>query len=103
MRIKKELIPTDKLKVISVKQIDEIINHLLELLKVSLDYVKLPNYISSFNLKECDCERVINSFSTLMRGLRGFILLVLHKQRVNIKSFMLSLDDENRDNELYTL
>ena len=67
MRIKKELIPTDKLKVISVKQIDEIINHLLELLKVSLDYVKLPNYIYSFNLKEYDCERVINSFSTLMR------------------------------------
>lgn len=53
--------------------------------------------------KEHDCERVINSFSTLMRGLRGYILLVLHRNGTDIKSFMLSLDTEKRENKLYTL
>lgn len=53
--------------------------------------------------KEYDCERVINSFSTVIRGLRGYSLFILYKKDVDIKSFMLSLDDENRENHLYSL
>lgn len=53
--------------------------------------------------KEYDCERVINSFSTLMRGLRGYMLLVLHQKGTDIKSFILNIDEENRDLNLHYL
>jgi hypothetical protein len=53
--------------------------------------------------KEYDCERIINSFSTLMRGLRGYVLLTLHNRGVDIKSFILNIDEENRGFSLHYL
>ncbi|MGI9526724.1 MAG: hypothetical protein ACR2MS_06420 [Weeksellaceae bacterium] len=53
--------------------------------------------------KEYDCERVINSFSTIIRGLRGYSLYVLRKQGLDIKSFLLSISEDNRENHLYSL
>lgn len=53
--------------------------------------------------KEYDCERVINSFSTIIRGFRGYSLYVLRKQGLDIKSFLLSISEDNRESHLYSL
>ncbi|MFD1062035.1 hypothetical protein ACFQ1Q_02155 [Winogradskyella litorisediminis] len=53
--------------------------------------------------KEYDCERVINSFSTLIRGLRGYVLLTLHNQGIDIKSFILNIDEVERGFSLHYL
>lgn len=53
--------------------------------------------------KEYDCERVINSFSTLMRGLRGYVLLTLHNRGIDIKSFILNIDEKKGGFSLHYL
>jgi len=101
------------------KEVLEIVGDAIELQKVVFETAikklkkELPNDISeAFKFvdefddalkKEYNCERVINSFSTLIRGLRGYILYILHKRGVNIKSFLLSINEENRGNHLYFL
>lgn len=68
------------------------------------DVYKAFMFIDDFDkaLKiEYDCERVINSFSTLIRGLRGYALLTLHKKGINIKSFILNIEEEKRDFSLH--
>ncbi len=64
---------------------------------------KFVNEFDDTLRKEYNCERVINSFSMLIRGLRGYVLYVLHKRGLDIKSFLLFLDEENRENHLYSL
>lgn len=85
---------------------------LLDIAKTKLDK-KLPNDISeAFKFidqfddalkKEYECERLLNSFSTIMRGLRGYALLVLHKKGLDVKSFIISLNHEEREGYLYSL
>lgn len=68
------------------------------------DVYKAFKFIDDFDealKKEYDCERVINSFSTLIRGLRGYALLTLHKQGIDIKSFILDIDEEKRGFSLH--
>lgn len=52
MRIRKDLIPKDKLNEISVRQIHEIVQYLFEPLKVSITDIELPKYVPSMNLDE---------------------------------------------------
>ncbi|PHQ27781.1 hypothetical protein [Leeuwenhoekiella nanhaiensis] len=70
-------------------------------LKTSLpkDVSKAFKFIDDFEdllKKEYDCERVINSFSTLIMGLRGYVLLTLYNRGVDVKSFILNIDAEKR-------
>lgn len=84
----------------------------LELAKIKLKKT-LPNdvyeafkFIDDFDdalKKEYDCEKVINSFSTLMKGLRGYVLLTLHNRGINIKSFILNINEEKRSFSLKNL
>lgn len=74
--------------------------------KLPLNISEAFKFVNEFDdtlRKEYNCERVINSFSTLIRGLRGYVLYVLHKRGLNVKSFLLSLDEKNRENHLYSL
>jgi len=52
MRIKQELIPKDKLKEISIKQIYEIIYYLFEPLKVDVESIEIPKFLPSFDFEE---------------------------------------------------
>jgi hypothetical protein len=68
------------------------------------DVYKAFKFIDDFDeslKKEYNCERVINSFSTLIRGLRGYALLTLHKQGIDIKTFILKIDEEKRGSSLH--
>lgn len=68
------------------------------------DVYKAFKFIDDFDKelkKEYDCERILNSFSTLIRGLRGYALLILHKQGIDIKTFILNIDEEKRGFSLH--
>ncbi|PQJ79395.1 hypothetical protein [Polaribacter porphyrae] len=53
--------------------------------------------------KEYNCERVINSFSSSIKGLKGYVLYVLHTEyNVDVISFLYSISDEDgRENHLF--
>lgn len=52
MKIRKDLIPTDKLSEISVRQIHKIVQYLFEPLKVNVKDIELPKFVSSMSLDQ---------------------------------------------------
>jgi len=65
---------------------------------------KFANSFEKHLQKEFDCERVINSFSHVIKGLKGYVLLKLHNENgLSIKDFLFSIqDEEKRENHLFS-
>ncbi|WP_420573034.1 hypothetical protein [Kordia sp.] len=72
--------------------------------KLTLNILEAFNFIKEFEAflkKEYNSERVINSFNVIFEDFKPFILYILSEKGIDVKKFLLSLNDEyKRKNRL---
>lgn len=50
-----------------------------------------------------NCQRINDPFASLMRGLRGYVMYILHQRDFDVKAFILSLDLDKAQNNLSSI